>query len=325
MAAITFRKTALAAALLIGVAATASTAPAAAAPASASTPITRPVSLPTTYRLPDGFRPEGIAIGKSPVAYFGSLADGDLVRVDLTSGKSEVLAQGPGTPSAGLKIDGRGRLFVAGGSAGNGRVVDTATGTTIAALTFTTATDTFVNDVVLTPSAAYFTDSRQPQLYRVALPQHRAPGRRDVTTIPLTGDITYTAEGNNANGITRTPDGKNLIIVQSTTGKLFTVDQKGVATQIRVTSDGAAHPLTDGDGLLRIGQTLFVVRNRLNTIVALTLNGRTAALSGTITDTRFDVPTTLAVYRDRLYTPNARFTTAPTPTTAYTAVSIPLP
>ena len=37
--------------------------------------------FPTTIALPNGFRPEGIAIGVLPFAFFGSLANGDLYRV----------------------------------------------------------------------------------------------------------------------------------------------------------------------------------------------------------------------------------------------------
>lgn len=225
----------------------------------------------------------------------------------------------------GLKLDQRGRLFVAGQSAGTARVVDTKSGKTLANLRLTTATDTFVNDVVLTRTAAYFTDSRQKQLYRVAIPRSGVPTRKDVTTIPLTGDIVY-GEGNNANGITRTPDGRGLIIVQSNTGGLFHVDPaSGRTTKIAVTKDGQEFPLTNGDGLLTLGQTLFVVRNRDNSIAVVNLDGTRGTVVGAITDPRFDVPTTLALYRGRLYTPNARFTTTPTPTTPYTAVSVPLP
>jgi hypothetical protein len=42
----------------------------------------------------------------------------------------------------------------------------------------------------------------------------------------------------------------------------------------------------------------------------------------TLTDPRFDVPTTVAVFGDRLYLPNARFGTPPTPETVYTANAI---
>ncbi|SHN47080.1 SMP-30/gluconolactonase/LRE family protein [Cryptosporangium aurantiacum] len=315
---------AVVAALLTGVTTTA-TLTTVVAPAAATAPATQS-QFPTTYQLPDGFRPEGIAIGRRPVAYFGSLADGDILKMDLTNGRSRVLAQGPGTPSVGLKLDDRGRLFVAGGVAGTGRVIDTETGKTLSNLTFSTTTPTFVNDVILTPSAAFFTDSRQPVLYRVAIPRKGAPTQKDVTTIRLSGALVVDPAVNNANGIARTPDGKGLIIVQSNTGFLFHVDPRtGVTTRIPVTRDGTEYLLTNGDGLLRIGQTLFVVQNRLNTIAALTLGRSSAEVTTTITDPRFDVPTTLAVFRDRLYAPNARFTTTPTPTTTYTAVSVPLP
>ncbi|MFG1927263.1 SMP-30/gluconolactonase/LRE family protein [Cryptosporangium sp. NPDC048952] len=307
-------RVALVAALLTGVTATTLTA----SPAAAT-------NTPTTYELPAGFRPEGVAIGHEPVAYFGSLADGDILRVDLRSGRSKVIAQGPGTASVGLKLDQRGRLFVAGQSAGTARVVDTKSGKTLANLRLTTATDTFINDVVLTRSAAFFTDSRQKQLYRVNIPRTGVPTQKDVKTIPLTGDIVY-GEGNNANGIARTPDGRGLIIVQSNAGKLFHVDAAtGKTSTIAVTKGGKEYPVTNGDGLLTLGQTLFVVQNRDNKIAVLSLDGQRATVTGEITDSRFDVPTTLALYRGRLYTPNARFTTTPTRTTPYSAVSVPLP
>jgi len=53
----------------------------------------------STIQLPDGFQPEGIAIGKAPYAYFGSRADGDIYRADLRTGQGRVISQGPGTPS----------------------------------------------------------------------------------------------------------------------------------------------------------------------------------------------------------------------------------
>jgi hypothetical protein len=44
-----------------------------------------------------------------------------------------------------------------------------------------------------------------------------------------------------------------------------------------------------------------------------------------VTDPRFDVPTTVATFANRLYLPNARFTTTPTPTTEYQVVANPKP
>nr|WP_296067684.1 hypothetical protein [uncultured Actinoplanes sp.] len=60
---------------------------------------------PTTLHLPNGFQPEGIAIGDAPYAYFGSRVDGDIYRVSLRTGKGKVISQGPGTQSLGLNLD----------------------------------------------------------------------------------------------------------------------------------------------------------------------------------------------------------------------------
>jgi len=269
-------------------------------------------SLPTTINLPAGFRPEGVAIGSAPVAYFGSLADGDIYRVDLRTGAGQVISEGPGTPSVGMKIDGRGRLFVSGGVAGDARVIDSRTGRVLESHQLATGT-TFINGVALVGGSAWFTDSNNQVVYRLTCGV--------VTNVPITGDLVYT-EGLNANGIAPTPDGRALLIVQSSTGNLFRVDFNGVSRQVALD-----YTLTNGDGLLLSGQTLYVVQNRLNTVAVLHLNRQ--ATSGTLvtttTDPRFDVPTTMASFRDRLYLPNARFTTTPTPTTEYTAVAIPKP
>ncbi|NUT95827.1 MAG: superoxide dismutase, partial [Saccharothrix sp.] len=53
--------------------------------------------------------------------------------------------------------------------------------------------------------------------------------------------------------------------------------------------------------------------------------GTSGKLVTKITDPRFDVPTTVAAFANRLYLPNARFTTPPTPTTTYNAVAVPKP
>ena len=273
---------------------------------------------PTKLNLPDGFQPEGIAIARG-TAYFGSRADGDIFAVDLKTGTGKVISQGPGTGSLGMKVDHFGRLFVAGAGGGNGRVIDTRTGRVLASYTFTTSADTFVNDVILSKNAAWFTDSRQPVLYKLPLGRH---GKLPATaqTVPLSGDYQHTA-GNNANGIALTPDGRALIIVQSSTGFLFRVDPRiGVTRRIDI-GDAV---MTNGDGLLLIGRTLFVVQNLLNKVAVLTLNqsGTKGTLVREVTSPDFDVPTTAAAFGDRLYLPNARFTTPPTPTTAYWATAI---
>ncbi len=266
-------------------------------------------AFPATIDLPNGFQPEGIAIGPGPVAYFGSLADGDIYRADLRTGRGEVVSEGPGTSSVGMKTDARGRLYVAGGAAGNARVIDTRTGAVLASHQLTTAA-AFVNDVALVCGSAWFTDSVNQQLYRLT--------GGTVTTVPITGDLVY-GTGFNANGIAPTPDGRALLVVQSNTGKLFRVGFDGRSTQVALD-----YTLTNGDGLLLSGRTLYVVQNRLNTVAVLHLDRHAtrAVLEKTLTDERFAVPTTVAAFGNRLYLPNARFGTTPGPDVEYQVIAI---
>jgi sugar lactone lactonase YvrE len=276
--------------------------------------------LPTTLNLPNGFQPEGIAIGVLPFAFFGSRATGDLFRVNLITGDGQVFSKGPGTPSLGMKVDLRARLFVAG-TGGDGRVVNAITGDVLASFTFATA-PTFVNDVILTGDAAWFTDSLRPVLYKVPLgPLGQLPDQSAVQTVPLTGAYVHVPGAFNANGIARTPDGSALLIVQTATGLVFRVDP---ATGATTTVDLGGYLVTNGDGLLVVGRTLYAVQNQNNKVAVFALNaaGTQGTLVNTITDPRFDVPTTAAVFGNRLYLPNARFTTPPTPDTVYTANAV---
>ena len=274
-------------------------------------------SLPDRINLPDGFQPEGITTAAS-VAWFGSLADGDIYRADLRTGDGEVISQGPGTPSVGLTADARGRLFVSGGTGGDARVVDGRSGELLATYDFGGG---FVNDVVLDDDYAYFTDSQRPVVYRV----HLGPGGAPTDTfdeLALHGDWAQ-ADGFNANGITTTPDGKALLVVNSTTGDLFRVDpDNGHAYRLDLGDD----ELRDGDGMLRVGRTLYVAQNRQNQVATVRLDR--AASEGTVVQTRtsddFDTPTTIARFAGALYLPNARFTTTPEDDTEYWVTRLPL-
>jgi streptogramin lyase len=289
--------------------------PAAAEPAHA------PV-FPRELALPGGFLPEGIGIGAWPIAYFGSRADGRIFQVNLVNGRGSVLSPGPGTPSLGIKVDSaRGRLFVAGGTGGDARVIDARDGKVLASYKFRDA-DTFVNDLVITRQAVWFTDSRQPTLYKVPLGRHgQLPDQSKVEKLPLTGELVVVPGATNANGIVSTPDGRGLLIGQSNTGKLFRVDP---ATGVTDEVDLAGASLPSNDGLLREGKRLYVVQNRLNLLakVELRADGRSGQVVRAVTDPGFDVPATVAEWGNRFYLVNARFTTPPTPTTPYNAVAI---
>jgi len=297
---------------------------------STTEPLPVQIQVQDTIALPDGFQPEGVAIGDEPVAFVGSLADGAIFRTDLVTGAGEVIGTPPGTPSVGLELDDAGRLFVAGGRAGDARVVDTATGAVLASfdLADPAAPESFVNDVVLTSAGAFFTDSVNPVLYHLPLRAGGAlPDAEAVRRIPLSGDIVY-GEGINANGIEVAPDGRTLIIVQTNTGFLFTVDAAtGVTSRSGVTDANGDGLVPNGDGLLLVDRTLFVVQNRLNLVAELAVNatGSQADVLARLTDERFDVPTTVARFGELLFLPNAKFGTEVTPETPFELVGIPLP
>jgi sugar lactone lactonase YvrE len=283
-------------------------------------------TFPTTIELPDGWQPEGVAIGVAPLAYFGSLADGGIYRANLVTGEGRVISQGPGPgfPAAGLKVDRAGRLFVAGGDAGQARAVSASSGRILATYQLTTA-PSFINDVVLTPAGAYFTNSQEAALYLVPFVGYgQLPAADAIRRIPLGGEWQQTADPFNANGIAQTPDGAGLLVVNAAVGRLYRVEP---GTGFARVVDLGGYSVVFGDGLLVEGRTLYVVQNLAELVAVFALNaaGTSGTLVTTLSDLGFDTPTTVAAYGDRLYLPNARFFTAPTPTTPYTAVAIPKP
>ena len=276
-------------------------------------------SFPATIPLPNGWQPEGIAVGDGTTFYVGSIPTGAVYRGDLRTGKGSTLVAGAaGRAAIGVEHD-RGRLFVAGGGTGKGFVYDARSGALVRELQLATGGGaTFVNDVAVTKRAAWFTDSNRAALYRVPLSKSGVPAP-SAQVVPLTGDFQLVA-GFNLNGIDATPDGKTLVVVQSATGKLFRVEPTGTTTAIGL--GGATVP--NGDGLLLHGRTLYVVQNQLNRIavVALGKSFASGTIARTITDSDFDVPTTIDRHGAFLYAVNARFGTTPGPSTTYSVVKV---
>ena len=281
-------------------------------------------AFPDVIPLPDGFQPEGIAVGKGSTFYVGSIPTGAVYRADLRTGEGDILVPAQeGRAAIGMKYDERtGLLFVAGGPTGFAYVYDGETGENVAEIELTTG-DSFINDVVVTKDAAYFTNSAQPVIYRVALEENgELPSTPRVKEIPLSGDYRFTPDAFNANGIAATPNGKTLIIVNSVDGLLYKVRPgSGVAKLIDL--DGET--LLNGDGILLEGRTLYVVQNRMNQIAVVSLTNSDldeGEIVNTITDDDFRVPTTIARFGDSLYAVNARFGTEPTPDTEYEVVRV---
>jgi sugar lactone lactonase YvrE len=275
-------------------------------------------SFPEVISLPNGWQPEGIAIGNGTTFYVGSIPTGAIYRGDVRTGTGATFVQGmTGRAAIGVEHD-RSRLFVAGGGTGKGFVYDARTGTLLRELQLASGTGaTFVNDVVATKRAAFFTDSNRAVLYRLPLSKNGEPARA-AQTLQLSGDFRL-VPGFNLNGIDATANGKALVVVQSATGKLFRVNP---ATGVTREIGGVSVP--NGDGLLLLGRTLYVVQNQLNKIAVVTLDAgmRSGTVARTITNPSFDIPTTVDRLGSRLYAVNARFSTPPTPSTTYSVVQV---
>jgi hypothetical protein len=280
--------------------------------------------FPESIPLPNGFQPEGIASGPGTTFFVGSIPTGAIYRGDIETGEGEILVPAQeGRSAIGLKYDpNSGLLFVAGGATGFAYVYDAETGENVAEIQLTDL-PSFINDVVLTGDAAYFTNSFQPIIYRVPLlPKGQFPDTPMVEEITLGGEYQFTPGAFNANGIAATPGGERLIIVNSTEGALYNVDPAtGVATRI----DLGTGAVPNGDGILLRGRTLYVVQNRLNQVAVIRMNSDFTAgtITTTISSPLFRVPTTIAGFGKSLYVVNARFGTPPTPDTDYDVVRVP--
>lgn len=279
--------------------------------------------FPPVIPLPGGFQPEGIAVGKGHTFYVGSIPTGAIFMGSLRTGQGDLLVPPQdGRAAIGLDYDERsGSLFVAGGPTGQAYVYDGDSGETLAVYQLTAPDNVFINDVIVTRQAAYFTNSSAAVFYRLPLgPGGSLPDESEIEEIPLGGDFEQVA-GFNSNGIVATPNGEWLIIVNSTLGTLYRVDPlSGEATLI----DLGGATVENGDGLLLHGHTLYVVQNQLNQIAVIELapdflSGEVVDL---IEDSNFRVPTTIARFGRYLYAVNARFGTPPTPDTEYEVVQV---
>jgi sugar lactone lactonase YvrE len=280
----------------------------------------KPKPFPQVIQLPTGFRPEGIEVGRGTTFYVGSVANGAIYRGDLRTGNGASLIPGAaGKAATGIELDRRKRLFVAGAATGNAYVYTAKTGALLRTYNLGTP-PTFINDVVVTHNAAYFTDSQKNVFYRVPIGAGGALG--DAQTITLGGDYTHVAGAFNLNGIDATPSGKTLVAVQTVNGRLYRINPtSGVARSISLLG-GESVP--NGDGLLLTGKRLYVVQNQLNlvAVIALQPGFATGSVVTRLSDPDFSVPTTVDDFGKRLYAVNARFGVPDPDAAAYQVVQL---
>jgi sugar lactone lactonase YvrE len=156
----------------------------------------------------------------------------------------------------------------------------------------------------------------------VPLTANGTPDLTAVHEIPLDSDFEFIPGAFNANGIEAVPNGKLLIVVNSTTGDLYTVDPAtGDATLIALSGGDVQR----GDGILLQGKTLYVVQNALNQVAVVELSNdfSSGEIVDVITSSLFRVPTTIAAVGNKLYAVNARFGTPSPSTIDYDVVRVP--
>ena len=267
-------------------------------------------AFPDRLELPDGFSPEGIATGRGHTFYAGSLAGAGIVRGDYRTGETEPLVD-EGGPFVGMKVDADNQLWVAGGFAGSGHVFDADTGAKLATFEFTEG-PSFVNDVVVTGDAAWFTDSFRAVIYRVDLGDGEISDDAEVTEVTFTGLVVAQPNVFRLNGIDATPDGQTLLAVNSMDGELYRID----ASSLTVSTVELGESL-HADGILLEGHMLYAVRNQGNVaVIELAPDLSSGAIVDQLTG-NLDVPTTVARFGSSLYVVNARFGTTDDPPVPY--------
>jgi Cu-Zn family superoxide dismutase len=188
----------------------------------------------------------------------------------------------------------------------------------------TGASGSFLNDVWVGPDgAAYVTDSSLPVIWRVS---HTHGAWRIDRWRDVSPEIAYTPSpvDFDLGGIVSTADRRYLLLTQGTTGQLWRIDLR---TREIVEVDLGGARLTDADGIVLRGHTLWVVQNFSRQISKLTLHHHyrrarveevlatpadrtftTAKLIGNrllVVDSKFGFPPAAAVAEDRIVTVRA--------------------
>ena len=192
-----------------------------------------------------------------------------------------------------MKVDRRNRLFVAGGGTGtasvynarNGRLLREYTLTAAPRRSSTTSRSRAARRTSPTRSSGSCTCSTSAAAAGCRPPRARSRSRATSQDIPDPG-------GFELNGIAAAGRGR-LVTVDSALAKLFLVDARsGDTDEIELTGGDVAN----GDGLLLRGRRLYAVQNQLNRIAVIHLKRglRSGEVKRHLTDSDFDVPTTVA-------------------------------
>lgn len=272
---------------------------------------------PATYQLdgdagsPVGSKFEGIgADQRRGLFYVSEVTGGEIHRGAVDSADTEQWLAGDGTDgrftARGITVDREGNVYVAGGpnGIGTGRPdlwVYDKDGTLLAALRAPGA-DVFLNDVAIGPDgAAYFTNSNDAQIFRVA----QGVGGWQATLWADAGDTIARQAGFNLGGIVLSADRTGFVVAQGNVGRMWRFDARtGDVRAIETDAD-----LVNADGLVRRGDRLTVVRNFSKMIATLRVSadGSRLVLLGQEPSSADRVLTTAKSLRGRILYVDSKF------------------
>jgi len=288
---------------------------------------------PEAIPIPTGFEAEGIELGKGHEFFVGGFSysgvffpaemlskfAGAIYKGNLRTGEGAILVEPTGKPVSGLSYDPRtDYLYAATGFVDlntgmftdQGVIVyDASSGDVIMEIGF--GDGIVINDVLVTRKAVYFTDSLNPDLYKLHLEKGgRLPLIPVFEVIPMSGFAMV--NGFNANGLAGKFDGRKLVIVNTSTGVLYQVDTaNGEASPLEIEGDEQVFP--NGDGLYLDGRTLYILQNFANKIAVVQLSGNMRGgefirnIPGEGETNPLMVATTLIGFGNSLYAINTNF------------------
>lgn len=275
--------------------------------------------------------PEGITVDSEGWIYVSSAVDGAVARmnskgeaVEIIAGANEILPAGNEIFPAmlGKKIDELGRLWIMGGLTGKIFVIDKATGDLLATRAVSGERKA-LNDAVIMADAVYVTDTLQPILWKIARDGEEI-GEPEAW-IDFTGTPLEYGPGRNLNGVAADEDGKYLIVIQMDKGLLFRID---IASREVTPVDIGEETVTNGDGLVIDGQTMYLVRQAETEIVTLRFapDFASAQVVSRFTDPALTWPATAVIAGDELLVVDTQFNRRASgdPVKPFSVVAIPL-
>ncbi len=280
------------------------------------------VIWPDLIPIPVGFEAEGIELGKDQDFFIGTVSwsgnltnSGAIYKGNLLTGEGQVLVPPTGKPVAGLSYDARtDYLYAATGHSGGFagprweqgvKIYAATSGQLLEEIIF--GDELVINDVLVTETAVYCTDSISTTLYKLPLENDGKVFSSTVEKIEMTG-FEMDPSGFNANGLVGDFDGKELVIINITTGVLYLVNtESGAATPVNV--QGEEQLFQNGDGLYMDGRTLYIMQNFSQKIAVVEISDdlTQGTFVKNIVSDDFSLPTTITGFGNCIYAINTHF------------------